>query len=147
MNPIIYAPNASSDILEMFREHTIENVKNGIKYLDGETVQWGWSWFLVNESESGLELTAPVFGKMPMEFDSDLSESLNILIKQRYICDSFEVEMEVCDARQSAIVAVDICDCSEIFINRINEQEDEASGWLLVLKIAKPILITLMITN
>jgi hypothetical protein len=82
------------------------------------------------EGHAGKQaIFAPQIGNMPMKFLCDCSDALNLILTQRYICDSFGVECCWCNARQSAIVIKDIADSKEIFMNRTDVEDGSVSGW------------------
>jgi hypothetical protein len=66
---------------------------------------------------------------MPMRFVEDSSDALNLILTQRYVCDSFGVECGWCNAVQSAVVIKDLADCKRIFMNRTEQEDGRASGW------------------
>jgi hypothetical protein len=96
----------------------------------GQTIQCSWMWFKVGTDEHGKsEVLAPTLGVMPMDFAPDCSDALNLVLTQRYVCDSFGVECSWCNAAQSAIVVKDIAACGEVFMNRTEDQHGNISGW------------------
>ena len=70
-----------------------------------------------------------------MRFVEDSSDALNMILTQRYVCDSFGVECGWCNAVQSAVVVKDLADCKKIFMNRTEQEDGRASGWYALIMI------------
>lgn len=73
----------------------------------------------------------PRLGVMPMDFQLDCSDALNVVARQQYVCGSFGVECDPCDALQSAIVVRDIDTCRDLFMDRMDASCGHASGWFI----------------
>lgn len=131
MIPSVFAPRALDIVKTMFNEYLETREKEVIDFQNDETIQFGWSLLLIKDVNSRLEVQGPVPGEMPMRFVPDCSHSLNLMAKQRYICDSFKQQIELCNARQSAIVVKDLASCKHIFMNRAEGENGGASGWFI----------------
>lgn len=130
--PHLYAPNAVAPAVEMITGFLESRIEEGAHFLSGQTIQCSWMWFTVGEDEKGRSVVlAPRTGAMPMDFVPDCSEALNLVLTQRYVCDSFGVEPGWCSAMQSAIVIKDFSECREVFMNRTDPEDGHSSGWYL----------------
>jgi len=128
--PRIHAPKAIAPAVEMLTDFLKSRISEGAEFQIGQTIQCSWMWFKVGADEDGgLAVIAPRAGIMPMSFVTDSSYALNLVLTQRFICDSFGVEYGWCNAVQSAIVVKELADCKKIFMNRTDEQDGGASGW------------------
>jgi hypothetical protein len=114
----------------MLREFLKMRVAEGAEFKAGQTIQCSWMWFKVGMDEHGeLVLLAPKPGAMPMNFVPDSSDALNLVLTQRYVCDSFGVACGSCSAMQSAIVVKDLHRCKKVFMNRTDPENGRVSGW------------------
>lgn len=127
--PNITAPTALEPAREGFASFLRESVESGVDFRPGETVQFSWMWLQVAGDENSRRITAPVRGKMPMEFVDDCSDALNLALQQRYVADSFDAECGWCNACQSAIIIKGLESCSQWFMNRTDPEEGTSSGW------------------
>lgn len=128
--PQICAPKAIGPALEMLRGFLQSRLAQGAEFKPGHSIQCSWMWFKVGADEQGLPtILAPQAGIMPMRFVTDSSEALNLVLTQRYVCDSFGVECGWCNAVQYAVVIKDLADCQRVFMNRTEQEKDLASGW------------------
>jgi hypothetical protein len=128
--PQIHAPRAIAPAMQMFQGFLQSRISEGAQFNIGDTIQCSWIWLRVGADEKGqLSILAPQDGAMPMCFVADCSDALNLVMTQRYVCDSFGVECGWCNARQSVIVIKDIADCRKIFMNRTEQEKSNASGW------------------
>jgi hypothetical protein len=115
----------------MLSDFLQSRISEDAEFKIGHTIQCSWMWFRVGTDERGQPLIlAPQTGVMPMSFVPDSSDALNLVLTQRYVCDSFGVECGWCNAVQSAIVIKDLADCKEVFMNRTAQEDGRASGWL-----------------
>ena len=64
-----------------------------------------------------------------MRFIEDCSDALNLILTQRYVCDSFGLECGWCNAAQSAVVIKDLKACKRVFMNRMEQENGSDSGW------------------
>ena len=63
-------------------------VSEGVRYQPGETVQIGWMFVKVGESEGKLELTEPDLQRVPIVFVSGVTRTLSILRLQKSVAES-----------------------------------------------------------
>ena len=127
--PELHAPQAFEPAYDMFHKFLKDSFNNGIKFSNDELIQILWMWLKVEGSEEIFRILSPEFGIMPMNFIPDCSESLNLVLTQKYLVESFDAEYGLCNCMQSAIVIKDIDSCKEIFINRLGEEKNSDSGW------------------
>ena len=128
--PHLHAPTAIAPAIEMLTGFLESRIEAGASFQSGQTIQCSWMWFKVGEDETGRSVVlAPRAGVMPMDFVPDCSEALNLVLTQRYVCDSFGLESCACSAIQSAIVIKDLARCREVFMNRIDPENGHSSGW------------------
>ena len=105
-------------------------IAEGSQFNVGDTIQCSWMWFRVGAGGQGeTSVLAPQMGAMPMCFVTDCSDALNLVVTQRYVCDSFGVSCGWCDARQCAIVVKDFASCQKVFMSRTEPESDRMSGW------------------
>lgn len=127
--PEIYAPHAFEPAYKMIQEYLTDSVNNGIVFSNGEMLQILWIWLKIKDSDKHFRIQAPEFGTMPLNFIEDCSHSLNLVLTQKYLIESFDSGYGMCNCMQSAIVIKDIHSCSKIFINRLGEEKESDSGW------------------
>jgi hypothetical protein len=114
----------------MFTDFLKSRLSEGAEFHIGETIQCSWMWFRVGTDEGGQPtVLAPRTGVMPMSFEADSSDALNLVLTQRYVCDSFGVQCGWCNAVQSAIAIKGLEDCKKVFMNRTDKAEGRTSGW------------------
>lgn len=129
--PSVYAPTAIEPARNLVESFLAERVASGLSFGPGETIQLSWIWLRVEESAGIPKITAPKFHAMPMEFTEDCSESLNLVARQRYICDSFGAGVEGCNCMQYAVAVRDWGSRSRWFMNRTASEDGRASGWFV----------------
>tara|TARA_R110002096_G_scaffold426410_1_gene636085 strand:- start:5008 stop:5643 length:636 start_codon:yes stop_codon:yes gene_type:complete len=129
--PRIYAPHAIEPAYEALKSYLEDSVAAGAEFKVDDTIQMSWIWLQVSNDERGKKVTAPVYPSMPMEFSDDCSDALNLMIRQRYVADSFGEEPGWCNACQSAIVIKDLYECEQWFMNRMDPEEASDSGWFV----------------
>lgn len=128
--PRIHAPKAIAPAVKMLTDFLKSRISEGAEFQTGHTIQCSWMWFRVGTDEGGQPVVlAPRAGITPMSFIADSSDALNLVLTQRYVCDSFGVECCWCDAAQSAIVIKDLADCKKVFMNRTEKADGRTSGW------------------
>jgi hypothetical protein len=128
--PQVHAPKAAEPALKMLTGFLESRVKGGASFKADETIQCGWMWFKIGQDHGGgLAVLAPKPGVMPMQFEPDCSAALNLVLVQKYVCDSFGVNPSLCSAAQSAIAVKDLANCKDIFMNRLEEASERSSGW------------------
>jgi hypothetical protein len=125
MLPKLHAPDAIEPARDMLVGFLKTRAAEGAEFAPGETIQCGWMWFIIDEQG----VAAPQMGVMPMAFQADCSAALNLVLRQRYLCDSFDLGYGWCDARQAALTIKGIGECNEIFMNRQHEASGHDSGW------------------
>jgi hypothetical protein len=129
MRPKIHAPDAIEPAMDMLANFITTRLEEGATFAPGETIQCGWMWLIVEETDGERCVVAPELGVMPMQFQADCSNALNMVLGQRYLCDSFQLGYGWCDARQAALTIKGIGESDEIFMNRQGEGKDQDSGW------------------
>lgn len=127
--PKLHSPKAITPVRDMFENFLDTQLAQGKQFEVGQLIQCSWMWFKVGGNSQAQEILAPKLGLMPMEFTPDCSEALNLVATQRYICDSFGVEWQGCNARQSVLAIKDIEHCKEIFMTREGNEDQHISGW------------------
>src|SRR5882724_10072212 len=124
MNPPRFsAPKAITPAVQMLRDFLEKRIAEGKDFKLGHTIQCSWVWFKVGvDDQEEFVILAPKAGLMPMDFAADCSTALNLVLTQRYVCDSFGVGCGWCNALQSAIFVKDIADCTKVFMNRTEDE-------------------------
>ena len=130
-SPRIYAPTAIPPASDALISHLNESVATGVEFKVDQTIQISWIWLKIAHDQNGLKVTAPLHPLMPMEFGDDCSDGLNLMIRQRYVADSFGVATGWCNALQSAIVIKDLDQCTQWFMIRMDNEEGNTSGWFI----------------
>ena len=131
-SPRIRAPKAVAPAMQMMGSFLQSRIAEGAQFNIGDTIQCSWMWFRVGVDEKGeTSILAPRFGSMPMSFVADCSDALNLVLTQRYVCDSFDLVCGWCNARQSAVVVRDFMHCQKVFMNRTEPENGNVSGWFL----------------
>jgi hypothetical protein len=129
MRPTFKAPDAIEPAVRMLAEFIDARIQGGATYEDGHLIQCSWSWFKIEEKNAERTVLAPQTGCMPMRFEEDCSAALNLVLTQRYICDSFELPINPCNARQTALLVKDLENCRTVFMNRLGPEDGLSSGW------------------
>jgi hypothetical protein len=128
--PRIHAPNAVAPAIEMLTDFLESRIAKGEKFESGQSIQCSWMWLKVGHDERGETVVlAPMAGTMPMDFVSDISDALNLVLTQRYVCDSFGVDSSSGNAIQAALVVKDLAECRDVFMNRTDGEKGRSSGW------------------
>ncbi len=128
--PQVHAPNAIAPAIEMLTGFLQSRIAKGEKFESGQSIQCSWMWLKVGEDEKGETVVlAPRAGTMPMDFVPDISEALNLILIQRFVCDSFGLDCGFCNALQAAIVVKDLARCRDVFMNRTDGEKGRSSGW------------------
>ena len=128
--PRIHAPKATAPAVKMLTDFLKSRISEGAKFQIGHTIQCAWMWFKVGTDETDQPtILAPRTGIMPMSFVTDSSDALNLVLTQRYVCDSFGVECGWCNAVQPALAIKDLADCKKVFMDRMEKGDGSTSGW------------------
>jgi hypothetical protein len=128
--PQVHAPNAVAPAIKMLTDFLESKIAKGEKFEVGQSIQCSWMWFKVGEDEKGETVVlAPRAGTMPMDYVPDISDALNLVLTQRYVCDSFGVGCGWCNALQAATVVKDLAECRDVFMNRTDSEQGRSSGW------------------
>lgn len=127
--PQIIAPNAFEPALEMLNSFIDERIENEVPFKPDQLIQCSWMWFKVGVKENDLCVLAPEFGVNPMNFINDCSDSLNIVLTQKYLVESFDADFGWCDLRQSALVLKGFDDSNDQFMSRLDDVDGYSSGW------------------
>ena len=128
--PQVHAPDAIAPTIDMLTKFLASRIEAGVSLKSGQSIQCSWMWLKIGEDQNGATaVLAPKFGAMPMEFLPDCSDALNLVLTQKYTCDSFGIECSPCSAVQSAIVVKDLAECKKVFMNRTDDEYGHASGW------------------
>ena len=127
--PEIFAPHAIEPAYKLLKNY-LEQRANAIeKYSNDELLQMSWMFFMIKEINGKMKILSPEFGVMPINFIDDCSDGLNLVVKQKYLVESFVSELSGCNYRQSALVIKDIDKCNNVFMNRLGCEEQSESGW------------------
>ena len=127
--PQIYAPNVLESALDMLKSFIDERTEAGVPFKLDQLIHCSWMWFKVGEKDGDLCILAPGFGENPMNFNADCSDSLNLILTQKFLVESFEADFGWCDLRQSAIVLKGFDDSDSKFMSRLDDVEGNSSGW------------------
>lgn len=127
--PQVHAPGAIEPARRLLETFLAEQVSAGVVFEPGESLQLFWIWLQIEKDDSHLQVTAPRFHAMPMEFVADCSDSLNLIAQQRYIADSFEAQYGWCSCMQYAIVIDNLYSCTDWYMHRTDAEEGNSSGW------------------
>jgi hypothetical protein len=129
MIPTVHAPQAFEQALDIITDYINEAGANGVIFNANETIRVIWMWFKLYENDGVLELHAPDFKSFPIVWSKDCSKALNTVLIQKYVYESFFDEMSECHLSQSALSLKGINQDSQLFMNRIDDQEANDSGW------------------
>jgi uncharacterized protein YegJ (DUF2314 family) len=126
--PGAFAPSAIADSRDVLVEFLTESVSQGVVFNPGESIRYGWMWFIISDDVT-MAVEAPQLFKTPFEFQPDVSDALNLVLRQRYVCDSFGLEMLMCNFRQTCVCLKGLKPGDSIFMNRTDLAKDHVSGW------------------
>ncbi|WP_269542033.1 immunity protein Imm33 domain-containing protein [Cerasicoccus fimbriatus] len=129
--PTFSAPTAISQIAMSLARFIDTQFEAGAKFEAEQYLQFGWMQFKIEDFDGELQILAPAPGKSPIEFQPDCSDALNLILRQRYVCDSFGVEMLECHLGSSIICIRDFEVRNKLFIDRLDAPKEHASGWFL----------------
>ncbi|MDB6078218.1 MAG: hypothetical protein JWO82_1965 [Akkermansiaceae bacterium] len=104
-------------------------IRGGDRFLDGQTVQFGWSLLLLRETANGLEALEPDFQSLPTQWLPGVNSTVQHLQLQRAVCDLFNRELAFPEIRQTGLVSPKFYDNRECVMSR-DSPENSDSGWV-----------------
>ncbi|WP_309397751.1 immunity protein Imm33 domain-containing protein [Cerasicoccus maritimus] len=129
--PTFSAPTAISTVAQSLTHFIDTQFAHGAKFEAEQYLQFGWVQFKIEEVNGGLQILAPKPEATPLQFQPDCSDALNLILRQRYMCDSFGVQMMSCHLGSSIICIKDFAERKQLFIDRLDAPKEHASGWFL----------------
>ncbi|MBC1800338.1 immunity protein Imm33 domain-containing protein [Listeria booriae] len=102
------------------------------KLIDGYAIQVGWTVYFLREIEAIYQLTAPNFSTNPFEDETtDLTVALWIQLQQSHFLRKVNVDGETIKFSDKVVVAKNILQKSDIYLQRSDGQEKGDSGWYI----------------
>lgn len=129
MIPRIQAQQAIPEVKTLLENYLRNRQAAGAKFQDGELIRFGWFYFRILNTDNGLTLYGPDLKNFPLQWQEDLSMSLNLALVQKYVTESYGLPIEECDLNMTAVVSKSIDTRTDFFLNRLGPAKDKNSGW------------------
>ena len=130
-----FSISASNVVPDQWRNFVLqyceEQQARGVQFKDGETIGVGWMVFKLKSETDHFIIQAPKLGSMPMVFDDDCSNALQVAMTQKYMAESFGCPLTACNCLQSAIILKNLSREDGIFMNRQETEQGNDSGWFI----------------
>lgn len=105
-------------------------VRQGVVFKPGETVQMGWMMLMLKATENGeLDVWEPQFGVVPIVWERGASKTYRQLIAQKSVAEQLGVEPSFPSFRQSAVISSDFIESKNFAMSR-DRPAGTDSGWL-----------------
>jgi len=128
---IAFEIDAEAEQLGRWVVSYLENqIRNGTRFLPGQTVEIGWMLLLLQQREFGLELMEPNFKVMPISWCCGLNRTIKHIYVQRAVCTLFECQPHFPSIRHAAITSPGFYTSLNYSMFR-GEPVDSNSGWVL----------------
>ena len=116
--------------IDSLREFLERQVSESVRYKPGETIQIGWMFVKVGESEQKLVLSEPDLEHVPIVFVSGVTRTLSILRLQKSVAESFGLDdrMEFPTLPEGAIKCSRF-ELEEDFVMARSQPKHPDSGW------------------
>jgi len=101
----------------------------GTRFLDGQTIEFGWSLLLLRQANDGLEVLEPDFDSMPIRWCNGVNNSIRHLQLQRAVCELFGCDSIFPTIRQAGISSPDLCESGDYIMSR-DIPSGSDSGWM-----------------
>lgn len=131
MIPQIHAEQAIPEVKALLVNYLEKRNASGVKFKEGELIRFGWFYFRILDTEQGLSLYGPDLKNFPLQWQHDISMSLNLALVQKYVTESYNLGIEECDLNQTAVVSKSIEERTDFFLNRLGPAKDKNSGWYI----------------
>ncbi|WP_175870773.1 hypothetical protein [Burkholderia sp. BCC0397] len=106
-------------------------IKQGVIFKDGETVQFGWSIVILKAIDDGtLEVWEPDFSSMPIAWVRGANNTYRHLMVQKEVCTQMGVDPDYPSLRQAAIVRAGFDGNGTFYMIRESEAASN-SGWII----------------
>ncbi|EUJ32212.1 immunity protein Imm33 domain-containing protein [Listeria cornellensis] len=100
--------------------------------IDGYSIQVGWTVYFIREVSDIFQLKAPNFSTNPFEEETnDLTIALWIQLQQSHLLRKINVEGEIIKFSDKVVIAKNILQKSDIYLQRSDGQEKGDSGWYI----------------
>lgn len=131
MIPHVQAPQAIPEVKKLLLDYLQNRSSSGTAFKEGEMIRFGWFYFRILEGEAGLTLFGPDLKNFPLQWQPDISMSLNLALVQKYVTESYGLGIEECDLNMTAVVSKSIEERTDFFLNRLGPAKDKNSGWYI----------------
>lgn len=129
MIPHIEAQQAIPEVKKLLLDYLDARKKGGTAFKEGELIRFGWFYFRIIQGGNGLSLFGPDLKNFPLQWQNDISMSLNLALVQKYVTESYGLPIEECDLNMTAVVSKSIDTRTDFFLNRLGPAKDKNSGW------------------
>ncbi|MDC3307566.1 hypothetical protein OAV47_01915 [bacterium] len=129
VRPTVHAPDAPRHVVDVMEAWLERTASHGQAFVDGDEFRLGFIWFRIAEDHKGLRVTSPRVGDPALIYVDDCSEALRLVAMQRKMLERFELEAELCNCKQTALVVRDLDHCQTTFIDRLASEVGDRSGW------------------
>jgi len=119
-------------IVEDFTEWLANYISEGARFVDGQMLQYGYTFLNCSVESRVLRLLAPDFQGMPIEWTINLGPAFRIIAAQKYIPESFGWVPDIPSLGNTVIVGRKF-DEIPMFANRLPPVESipNDSGWFI----------------
>ena len=120
-------------IVEDFTDWLSNHISEGARFVDGQMLQYGYTFLNCSVQSRVLRLLAPDFQGMPIEWTNNLGPAFRIIAAHKYIPESFGWMPEIPSLGNTVIVGRKF-DEIPMFANRLPPVESNLndSGWFIV---------------
>ncbi len=119
-------------IVEDFTDWLSNHISEGARFVDGQMLQYGYTFLNCSVQSRVLRLLAPDFQGMPIEWTNNLGPAFRIIAAHKYIPESFGWMPEIPSLGNTVIVGRKF-DEIPMFANRLPPVESNLndSGWFI----------------
>ena len=119
-------------ILASFTDWLFEYLCGGARFVDGQTLQYGYTLFKCAVQSRSLRLLAPDFQGIPMKWSNNLGPAFRIIAAHKYIPETFGWTPDIPSLCNTAIIGRRFNDIP-MFANRLPpvDSNPNDSGWFI----------------
>ena len=119
-------------IVEDFTDWLSGEIREGARFVDGQTLQYGFTLLKCSVQSRVLQLLAPDFQRMPIEWSNNLGPAFRIIAAHKYIPETFGWTPDIPSLGNTVIVGREF-DEFPMFAHRLNpvESNPNDSGWFI----------------
>ncbi|VAW79575.1 hypothetical protein MNBD_GAMMA12-2302 [hydrothermal vent metagenome] len=124
--------NCPELLINWFTEWFDNFVNKGDQFNQDQLVQYGWSYLKCNIQDSHMQLLAPDFMSLPIQWQSDITTCLFFLMEHKYVPESYNLDLDMPSLQDTAVVIKGFEEEPIIMFRMKNEDGLESdSGWTM----------------